>query len=87
MRKGKVYYKERLAGLIQETADGEYELALSLQGKKRKFKKHDFESLGEGLGLTKRQIERALSRFKDNIEVAKEWINNSFLSEENRGKY
>lgn len=63
------------------------ELALSLQGKKRKFNKQDFESLGETLGLTKRQIERAFSRFKDKIGVAGEWINKSFLSEENREKY
>lgn len=63
------------------------ELALSLVGKKRKFSRQDFETLGVGLGLTKRQVEGAFSRFKTNIEVAKEWINNSFLSEENRGKY
>lgn len=63
------------------------ELALSLEGKKRKFKKEDFESLGRTLGLTKKQVERTFCRFKNKIEVSGGWINKSFLSEENKDKY
>ncbi|MCB0643434.1 MAG: HipA domain-containing protein, partial [Phaeodactylibacter sp.] len=56
------------------------ELALTLGGKKKKLKRADFEQLGEGLGLTPKQIKGAFNRMKKNQNSAVDWINRSFLS-------
>ena len=43
------------------------ELALSLEGKKQKLKKANFEHLGQGLGLTEKQIQGAFKRMRNNF--------------------
>lgn len=63
------------------------ELALTLEGKKKKLRRENFEQLAKGLDLTERQIKGVFKRFADNKTTALEWIMNSFLSEEFKEKY
>ena len=67
--------------LISEKVDNE-ELALTLNGKKRKFKLNDFVDFGLKIGLKTRQIENIHAKF---IEIKVRWeqlIQKSFLSAE-----
>ncbi|MES2284087.1 MAG: HipA domain-containing protein [Bacteroidota bacterium] len=63
------------------------ELALTLEGKKKKLRRENFERLGKDLELNEKQIEGVFKRFIKNKPIAMEWINNSFLSDEFQGKY
>lgn len=63
------------------------ELALTLEGKKRRLKKQNFEALGKGLGLTDRQIQGVFKRMLKNKNKAVKWIDNSFLSNEMKAAY
>lgn len=67
--------------------DDTEELALTLEGKKRKLKWEHFERLGKKLGLNDKQLNGMVKRFVKNKPVAIQWINNSFLSEEYKEKY
>lgn len=58
------------------------ELALTLAGKKKKLKREHFEQLGEGMGLTSKQIKGAFNRMIKNKSSALEWIDRSFLSDD-----
>lgn len=58
------------------------ELALTLDGKKKKFKKEHFEKFGLGLGLTDKQIQGVFMRMIKNKTMATQWIDRSFLSNE-----
>lgn len=63
------------------------ELALTLEGKKKKLRREHFERLGKGLGLTERQVASSLSRIWKNHPVAIDWIDRSFLSDESKEGY
>jgi serine/threonine-protein kinase HipA len=63
------------------------ELALTLDAKKSKFSWTHFEQFGIKLGLSSRQIDLSLKRFGNNLELANNWIDQSFLSEEYKQKY
>ncbi|MBD0832533.1 HipA domain-containing protein [Aestuariibaculum sediminum] len=63
------------------------ELALTLEGKKRKLKKLHFEQLGKGLGLTDKQIQGVFKRMLKNKTKAFNWIDNSFLSKDMKAAY
>lgn len=63
------------------------ELAITLEGKKKKLKLEHFESLGKGLGLNEKQISGVFKRFIKNKSIANDWISNSFLSIDNQKKY
>lgn len=63
------------------------ELALTLEGKKKKLKWENFERLGLQLDLNQKQIKSIAKRFKKNKPIAAKCINNSFLSEEFKDKY
>jgi serine/threonine-protein kinase HipA len=63
------------------------ELALTLEGKKKKLKWEHFERLGITLGLNTKQIKGIAKRFLKNKPIAIQWINNSFLSDEFKEKY
>lgn len=63
------------------------ELALTLEGKKKKLKWEHFERLGLNLGLNQKQLKGIGKRFQKNKAVAIEWIDNSFLSTEYKEKY
>lgn len=67
--------------------DDKEELALSMCGKRSRFKKTDFVAYGQNLGLTEKQIEgvfKRLIKFKRN---AIQWIHQSFLSNEMQAAY
>jgi serine/threonine-protein kinase HipA len=61
--------------------DEEEELALTMVGKKKKLKRGHFVQLGEGLGLTDKQIQGAFNRIKSNIPKVIQWLDRSFLSD------
>lgn len=63
------------------------ELALTLEGKKKKLKWEHFERLGKKLGLNDKQLKSMVKRFLKNKPIGLEWINNSFLSAEYKEKY
>lgn len=63
------------------------ELALTLEGKKRKLSKIDFINLGKSLQLTDKQIERAFERLLKTKAIAVDLIGRSFLSEEMQSAY
>lgn len=63
------------------------ELALTLGGKKKKLKGEHFEQLGEGLGLTPKQIKAAFNRMAKNKSRAFDWIDRSFLSNDRKVSY
>lgn len=63
------------------------ELALTLAGKKNKLKGAHFEQLGEGLGLTPKQIKAAFNRMAKNKSRAFDWIDRSFLSNDRKVSY
>lgn len=63
------------------------ELALTIEGKKRRLKWENFERLGISLDLNQKQIKGIAKRFQKNKPIAIQWINNSFLSEEYKAKY
>lgn len=63
------------------------ELALTLQGKKRKLKKEHFEKLGQEMGLSSKQIEGVFNRMIKNKPKAYLWIEKSFLSDDMKIAY
>ena len=63
------------------------ELALSLEGKKRKFSRVHFERFGANLGLNNKQIQGVFNRFLKKQPKAKNLIEESFLSQEAKGNY
>ncbi|MGA9590204.1 MAG: HipA domain-containing protein [Salegentibacter sp.] len=67
--------------------DDDEELALTLQGKKRKLKKEHFERLAENLELNRKQLNSVFKRFAKNKQLAIGWIRKSFLSKEYQEKY
>lgn len=71
---------------IVDPADTE-ELALTLEGKKKKLTRAIFLRFGKGLGLSKKQIEATFKRLYKSKSKASELINNSFLSEKMKRNY
>lgn len=67
--------------------DDTEELALTLEGKKKKLKWEHFERLGENLGLNQKQLKGIAKRFQKNKPIAIQWVNTSFLSNEYKEKY
>lgn len=67
--------------------DDTEELALRLDGKKKKLKRNDFELLGKELGLTNKQIQGVFRRMAKNKPKALEWISKSFLSDKMKEAY
>jgi len=67
--------------------DDKEELALTLAGKKKKFKRENFEQLGEGLALNQKQIQSVFKRMVKNKAKVSAWLDRSFLSEEMKIAY
>lgn len=63
------------------------ELALTLEGKKKKLRRANFEWLGKVLELNEKQIEGVFKRMIKNKPIAIGWIDNSFLSNDFKEKY
>ena len=67
--------------------DDTEELALSVEGKKKKLNNGHFVRFGAGMGLTSKQIAGVFKRFKENKPKALAWIDCSFLSEGMKKQY
>ncbi|MFA9191552.1 HipA domain-containing protein [Flavobacterium sp. FZUC8N2.13] len=67
--------------------DDTEELALTLEGKKKKLKWEHFKRLGISLGLNEKQLKGIANRFQKNKPTAHQWIDNSFLSDSFKEKY
>lgn len=67
--------------------DDNEELALTLEGKKKKITREHFERLGKSLELNEKQIENVFNRFEKNKKLATIWIKKSFLTKESQLKY
>lgn len=63
------------------------EMALTVNGRKNKLTKADFEAFGRSMRLTEKQISSAFKRMDKNKDVAFEWVENSFLSISMRDNY
>ncbi len=63
------------------------EMALPIEGKKKKLQRNHFEQLGNSLGLTTKQISGMFNRFYIKKEAVMMVINRSFLSKEMKSKY
>jgi serine/threonine-protein kinase HipA len=63
------------------------EIALTLEGKKKKITIENFINLGKGLDLTDKQIDNTFKRIKRNKPVAISWLEKSFLSNELKNAY
>lgn len=73
-----------VAILIPEDTE---ELALTLDGKKKKLYWSHFEKLGKSLELTDKQIQGVYKRMIKNKPKAYTWINKSFLSDQMKESY
>ena len=67
--------------------DDTEELALTLEGKKKKLKREHFERLGIGLGLTDKQVQGVFKRMIKHKPIANLWIDKSFLSPDMKRAY
>jgi serine/threonine-protein kinase HipA len=67
--------------------DDQEEMALSLDGKKNRIKKENFEHFGATIGLNSKQIKLAFSRIIDFQNKTHAWIDRSFLSVKMKEKY
>lgn len=63
------------------------ELALTLGGKKRRFRLHDFVDFGKNMNLSEKQIQAVFLRFAKNKNKLEELIGISFLDETMKSKY
>jgi len=63
------------------------ELALTLEGKKKKLNRVIFEHLGKTLDLNEKQIDAVFKRMIKNKIHAMDWIDKSFLSSDYKEKY
>ncbi len=63
------------------------ELALTIEGKKKKLKFEHFNQLGKILGLSSKQINGVFNRFQNNKESVFSIIDQSFLSEDMKSRY
>lgn len=63
------------------------EIALTIEGKKKKLNRLHFEQLGKGLGLTNKQIHNVFKRMYIHKPLAVSWIDKSFLSDNMKEAY
>ena len=64
----------------------EEQMCLSLNGKKNKIKKNDFDALAKSLSLTEKQRDNCYQLFQKKLDNATWWIENSFLPKEHKEK-
>lgn len=63
------------------------ELALTLNGKKKKLKRSDFMTSGLTMGVEQKTIERLVAKYVKLLPEMKKLIGNSFLNDELKDKY
>jgi len=72
--------------VIPEKDDPE-EMALMLDGRKRKLTQDNFRNFGSNLGLTGKQIINVLDKFSRNMHQAIKFIDLAFLTDDKKGAY
>jgi serine/threonine-protein kinase HipA len=75
-----------LASKIVMPEDKE-ELALTLNGKKHKLNRKDFDIFADHCGIPVRARENVFRDFEQNFDIMKHWIQKSFLSSETQAQY
>lgn len=60
------------------------QMALTLNGRKNKITKKDFDNLAANLSITKKQVENSFRLFSEKLNSALWWIENSFLPEDQK---
>ena len=68
-------------------AEDDEELALTLNGKKKKIKRNDFEKAAETLNIDKKAFENIFNRIKSAIPKWLQFINTAFLPEQIKSNY
>ncbi len=63
------------------------QMSLTLNGKRNKITKKEFDVLAKSLSLTEKQIQNCYQSFFDKLDSAMWWIDNSFLSEEQKESF
>lgn len=63
------------------------ESALTIQGRKKRLTRWDFDALGNALGLTERQVSNVLRRFEKGLGSAIALISDGFCSQEMKARY
>lgn len=63
------------------------EMALTINGKKNRLKKLDFDKLGESLGISTKAMERVYQKFANKTESMKKLIHESFLNQSLADEY
>ena len=77
---------DMLNAVILNPKDDE-ELALTLNGKKKKLKWSDFITSGQTMGVEQKTIERLIGKYVKLLPEMKKLIDNSFLTDEHKDKY
>ena len=77
---------DMLNAVILNLKDDE-ELALTLNGKKKKLKRSDFILSGMMMGVEQRTIERLIGKYVKLLPEMKQFIGNSFLNSKLKDKY
>ncbi|MCA1744779.1 MAG: HipA domain-containing protein [Bacteroidales bacterium] len=72
--------------VISEKEDPE-EMALTLNGRKRKFKTNDFLHLANNMNLNQKQVDNIFKRFQKAIPTVLDFIDASFLPEDKKMEY
>ena len=67
--------------------DDKDEMALTINAKKRKLRRSDFDSLANNLNIPERALQRIYKRFADKLNAANMWIDTSFLPDELKSEY
>ncbi|QZE15256.1 HipA domain-containing protein [Halosquirtibacter laminarini] len=73
--------------LVIPKKDDPEELALTMNGKKRKFKRNDFIQFAQKIGLKEKQIKNIFRRFHKALPNAINFIDKSFLSDGKKEEY
>ena len=67
--------------------DDNEEIALTLNAKKRKLKRSDFDSLARSLNIPERAVENSYKKFGAKLSEANRWIDISFLPQQLKAAY
>ena len=65
----------------------EEESALTINGKKNRLKRTDFDSLAKALQINEKTVSAIYQRFAKALPTWQQWIERSFLSNEMKEKY
>ncbi len=72
--------------VIPEKDDPE-ELALTINGRKRKFNRNDFMQFAQKLNLKEKQVGNIFNKFQKALPRVLDFINESFLLQEDKEQY